>query len=84
MAINKKLIYFKKKRDFDTQKEANNILDSSIVFIDDSVTISTHGADYNFINWSILEPVPEGYSVFNTSSNNTFIASDGNFYVKTD
>jgi hypothetical protein len=33
MAINKKLIHFKKKENFDTEVANGNILDTSIVFI---------------------------------------------------
>ena len=46
MAINKKLIHFKKKADFDTQLSAGNILDTSIVFIKDAKQIFTHGQLY--------------------------------------
>lgn len=47
MAINKKLIHFQKKADFDTQLAARNILDTSIVFIKDAKQIYTHGQLYN-------------------------------------
>ena len=33
-----------------------NILDSSIVFIQDSKEISTHGTVYKTVNWSVLKP----------------------------
>ncbi len=62
MAINKKLIHFKNKEDFENEVANNNILDSSIVFIQDSKEISTHGTVYKSVNWSILEeslPEPE-------------------------
>jgi hypothetical protein len=36
MAINKKLIHFKKKENFDTEVANGNILDTNIVFIQDS------------------------------------------------
>lgn len=55
MAINKKLIHFKNKENFDKEVANENILDSSIVFIQDSKEISTHGTVYKSVNWSILE-----------------------------
>ena len=54
MAINKKLIHFQKKENFDKEVANENILDYSIVFIQDSKEISTHGEVYKSINWSIL------------------------------
>ena len=56
MAINKKLIHFKNKQNFDNEVANGNILDTSIVFIQDSKEISTHGTVYKTVNWSILEP----------------------------
>lgn len=56
MAINKKLIHFKSKQNFDTEVANENILDTSIVFIQDSKEISTHGTVYKTVNWSVLEP----------------------------
>ena len=44
MAINKKLIHFKTKAAFEAQ--LNNILDTSIVFIQDANLIWTHGTYY--------------------------------------
>ena len=43
MAINKKLIHFKTKAAFEAQLKGNNILDTSIVFIQDANLIWTHG-----------------------------------------
>lgn len=56
MAINKKLIHFQKKENFEKEVANENILDRSIVFIQDSKEISTHGEVYKSINWSVLEP----------------------------
>lgn len=56
MAINKKLIHFKNKENFDNEVANGNILDNSIVFIQDSKEISTHGTIYKTVNWSVLEP----------------------------
>ena len=60
MAINKNLIHFKNKEKFEEELANNNILDSSIVFIQDSKEISTHGTVYKTVNWSVLEE-PELY-----------------------
>lgn len=59
MAINKKLIHFKSKENFDAEVANGNILDNSIVFIQDSKEISTHGEVYKTVNWSILEEEKE-------------------------
>ena len=55
MAINKKLIHFKEKADFVNEVANNNILYHSIVFIQDSKEISTHGTVYKTVNWSVLK-----------------------------
>lgn len=47
MAIEKKLIHFGKLADFKTQLTAGNILDRSIVFIQDAKKIWTHGTYYD-------------------------------------
>lgn len=47
MAINKKLIHFKTKAAYDREKEAGNILDTSIVYVKDAKKIYTHGEEYN-------------------------------------
>ena len=47
MAIDKKLIHFGKLADFETQLNAGNILNRSIVFIQDAKKIWTHGAYYD-------------------------------------
>lgn len=46
MAINKKLIHFKTRAAFEIQLAENNILDTSIVFIQDAKLIWTHGTYY--------------------------------------
>lgn len=55
MAINKKLIHFKKKESFDTEVANNNILDNSIVFINDSREISTHKSLYKTVYWNTVD-----------------------------
>ena len=59
MAINKKLIHFKNKENFDSEVANGNILDNSIVFIQDTKEISTHGTLYKTVNWSVLEETEE-------------------------
>ena len=56
MAINKKLIHFNEKSEFDKRLANNEILDTSIVFIKDSKEIYTHGNLYKSVNWSVLKP----------------------------
>lgn len=55
MAINKKLIHFTKKSNFNTEVANGNILNTSICFIQDTKEIYTHGTLYKAIGWSILE-----------------------------
>jgi len=43
MAINKKLIHFEKRDNFDTRLANNEINDTSIVFIQDTGELWTHG-----------------------------------------
>ena len=47
MAINKKLIHFKTLANFEKERSAGNILDTSIVFIKDAKKIYTHGQYYD-------------------------------------
>ena len=47
MAINKKLIHFKNKQTFEQEVAKGNILNTSIVFIQDSKEIYTHGTLYD-------------------------------------
>ena len=72
MAINKKLIHFKSKENFDTEVANGNILDNSIVFIQDSKEISTHGTVYKTVNWSVLgrEVIPGGPVIDTTGKAN--------------
>lgn len=60
MAINKMLIHFKNKQTFEEEIANGNILNNSIVFIQDSKEISTHGTVYKTVCWSILgEDLPQ-------------------------
>ena len=47
MAINKKLIHFRNKQKFEEELAKGNILDTSIVFIQDTTEIYTHGQLYD-------------------------------------
>lgn len=64
MAINKKLIHFKEKENFDSKVANNEILDTSIVFVKDSKEIYTHGNAYKSVNWSVLEEEPSGVYIY--------------------
>ena len=55
MAINKKLIHFNEKSEFDKRLANDEILDTSIVFVKDSKEIWTHGNLYKSVSWSVLE-----------------------------
>ena len=59
MAINKKLINFKKQEEFDKRNEAGEILETSIVFIDDTKKIVTHGTEFDCsADWNTLKNKP--------------------------
>jgi len=75
MAINKKLIHFKNKQNFNNEVANGNILDNSIVFIQDSKEIWTHetlyGEKENIIynniqvnTWNVIDDInfPYNYS----------------------
>ena len=47
MAINKKLIHFKTKQKFNEELAKGNILNTSIIFIQDTKEIYTHGTYYD-------------------------------------
>ena len=59
MAINKKLIHFNSKENFENKVANNEILDTSIVFVKDSKEIYTHGNLYKSVNWDVLGEVGE-------------------------
>jgi hypothetical protein len=50
MAIEKKLIHFKKNAEFKKRLNNNEILDTSIVFIKETSEIYTHGGLYSYVN----------------------------------
>ena len=92
MAINKKLIHFKTRAAFEAQ--LNNILDTSIVFIQDANLIWTHGTYYCLPNDEVvisdgIEPDNNQDLWIDTSYNTpaTFVEEapiDGNIYVRKD
>ncbi|MGM9531585.1 hypothetical protein [Intestinibacter sp.] len=55
MAINKKLIHFNKEDSFTNEKDAGNILDTSIVFVKDAKKIITHSSEYPAVNWGKIK-----------------------------
>lgn len=87
MAIEKKLIHFNKKEDFQSKLNNNEIKDSSIVFVKDANMIYTHGEEYRFIEWGYLgtvgspEPpvqIPEGYVYAKPMGNDWWVDSEDN------
>ena len=70
MAINKKLIHFKTKENFNNKVANNEILDTSIVFIQDSKEIHTHGTTYKSVNWSVLS-YPNGIYIYDINGKYT-------------
>lgn len=78
MAINKKLIHFKTKSNFNSEVAKGNILDTSIVFIKDSKEIHTHGETYKSVNWSVLEKTEEPV----TPNLITFTIEDGTYWAE--
>lgn len=78
MAIEKKLIHFGKLADFEIQLNAGNILDYSIVFIQDAKKIWTHGTyydcseaeDISSISWDDVENKPTFATVATSGSYN--------------
>lgn len=67
MAINKKLIHFKNKQKFEEELANNNILNTSICFIQDTKEIWTHGTIYCYNEWAEVLPI------IKTKSDNTNI-----------
>ena len=71
MAINKKLIHFNKKSDFESEVAKGNILNYSICFIADTKEIYTHGNYYS----QVSEAPTDGQK---------YIRVDGAWYVLSD
>ena len=90
MAINKKLIHFKTRAAFEAQ--LNNILDTSIVFIQDANLIWTHGTYYCLPSDEVvisngIEPDNNQELWIDTSDNTTVAVveeapKDGNTYAR--
>ena len=87
MAINEKLIHFKNKENFDNEVANGNILDTSIVFIQETKQIYTHGnfydcniEDINELNDKIDEILSDIYIETEVDAPNGVYAvtSDGN------
>lgn len=79
MAINKKLIHFKTREAFDNELEKGNILDTSIVFIKDTLDIWTHGSIYHCLDEGEFEEKMEEYATKNYVDNK-FLDFDANGY----
>lgn len=63
-------VHFKTKENFDNKVANNEILDTSIVFVQDSKEIHAHGVTYKSINWSVLEP-PKGVFIYDINGKYT-------------
>ena len=88
MAINKKLIHFKLKSSFETELANNNILDTSIVFIQETKEIWTHGqlykcSDPDLSNYVKESELQELLSPIQSSLANKLEVSDLEGYAKT-
>ena len=88
MAINKKLIHFKLKSSFETELANNNLLDTSIVFIQETKEIWTHGqlyrcSDPDLSNYVKESELQELLSPIQSSLANKLEASDLAGYAKT-
>lgn len=94
MAINKKLIHFKTRAAFEAQLAESNILDTSIVFIQDANLIWTHGTYYclpsdEVVISSGIEPDNDQDLWIDTSDDTTVAVveeapKDGNTYARKD
>lgn len=79
--INKKLVHFNSKTAFEEQKDAGNILETSIVFVKDSNEIYTHDTEYRWVGWSYLTAdIPEGYVLFNVTDG-SFKDANGEYLI---
>ena len=74
MAINKKLIHFATKANFDTQLANSNIDDRSIIFINETGQIWTHGKFYNSALWGTNQTNYIPLTIDNTTYN---LSKDG-------
>lgn len=77
--INKKLIHFRTKAKFEERLAANDILETSIVFIQDEKLIWTHGTYYSESsggNGTWATPPNTTYSVTTTSANGLMSSGD--------
>lgn len=68
MAINKKLIHFQTYQAFQTELEAGNILDTSIVWIKETHQIYTHGEYYDCSDQNASTLLMTGYAVASGTS----------------
>lgn len=95
MAINKKLIHFKSKANFEERLANGEILDTSIVFIQDTKEIYTHGTLYNcsgtgenidlseYLTTEDLEEINTAISDLQTTVDTKAASSDLDNYVET-
>lgn len=82
MAINKKLIHFRNKSTFLSNLEAGNILDTSIVFIQDAKQIWTHGTLYDANDTKIYYTSLYFHNISNGDAINSLDRSEINHIIK--
>ena len=81
MAINKKLIHFKNKQKFNEELANGNILETSIVFIQDTTEIYTHGQLYDGSKVD-LSNIEEMISKIKTDGDGTqYLTNNGTYKV---
>ena len=83
MAINKTLIYIKNKETFEQELAQGNILNTSIVFIEDSLEIYTHGKSYanfsNYLNAEQINNILKDYVTFQNLDALSLVALSGSY-----
>lgn len=84
MLIEKLLVHFRTKEEFDRRKE--DIQKDSIVFIKNSKHIHTHGRVYKTVHWTVLDDtvVPSGYrlvGVANASGGYNHVQNNNNSLI---
>lgn len=70
-----KLIHYNNKQNFEQDKDS--ITDHSIVFIQDTKEISTHGTVYKTVNWSVLDGPELITFTISHITENTYQAEEG-------
>lgn len=78
MAINKKLVHFKTYAAFETELNAGNILETSVVWIKDTKQMYTHGEFYDCAGLS-EEDTQKLAIILSTGDGTKYLADDGTY-----